>query len=292
MATGCLTACAGSPEGEPALDPSIVAGADPHGVPAPLERYRLDEADVEVINRARELVGNECMRRFGFAPATGWAQPPFDAHAYTFWSRYGLWDPVSADTGYLPPAHFDEPRPRVPPFTGDAGRVHAGKVKEYRGRPVPEGGCAGQAHRVVAESWRAAEGIPNLVEKLDGEALERSLGDSRVLPLLDLWRECMSERGWDYEDVTSPFLHWSQASRRGTDKIVELGDITGDEKRSARDDIACKKSTGLLGTWLAADVAYQQEIVQRERERLDDYSEYWHKVLVNANRIVAGKVGV
>jgi hypothetical protein len=303
VVAGALTGCTNSSDGgstspgvkatqsvaseEPPLDPAIVSVADPRAVRRPLAERRLAPARIEIINRARELAGDACMRQFGFTPAPNWTHTTFDPHAFALWSRYGLWDPIATETGYLPPDHFDRKGQDLPPYTGEAKQVYAGKIREYAGRPVPEGGCAEEASRVVMPPADVTEGIPNLVDDLDREAQERTRQDSRVLPLLDAWRDCMRDSGWEYEYVSSPFMYWNEPPRRGIDQNVESGDISSDEKRSARDDLACKKSTGLLGTWLAADIAYQHEIVKREGRRLVEYSRYWDKVLTNANRIIS-----
>jgi hypothetical protein len=63
--------------------------------------------------------------------------------------------------------------------------------------------------------------------------------------------------------------------------------ISEEEKRNARADLRCKRSTGLLGTWLAADIAYQHAIIEREGERLRDYGRIVEKVVEISNRIIA-----
>jgi hypothetical protein len=289
---GAVAACAHSSDGgigsaptaknEPALDSKIVAVADPRVVPRPLAAYEFDNATVVVLDRARELVANTCMQRFGFAPATS-SNPAVDE----LWSRYGLWDPASADTGYMSPESFNVTSQQVMPYSGDALAVYAGQLKEYKGQAVPAGGCGQEAYRAVVQF----DGIPNdlahFVADLDQEALQRSRQDSRVVPLLEAWRVCMKGHGWDYEDVLSPFEYWEQPPRRGTNKQVQRSDISEEEKSSARDDLGCKRSTGLLGTWLAADIAYQQLIVERESERLREYAGALDKIRANANRIIA-----
>jgi len=275
------------PEHEPVLDPQTVALADPHAATSPLAGYRPGAAKDQIIDRARELVGNACMRGFGFAPpAPGWAHVNFDFNAFSLWARYGIWDPIAAETGYLPPMSFDESKRYVPPFTGEANQVYSGEVKEYNGRPVPAAGCSGEMTRTVMQPTGARQDLAGFLGDLDEEAMRRSAQDSRVVPLVAAWRDCMKQHGWDYEDPMAPFSYWNQPPRRGADKYVKAGDISTEEKASARDDLGCKRSTMLLGTWLAADVAYQHLIVERESERLREYSQYMDKVLANANRII------
>jgi hypothetical protein len=98
----------------------------------------------------------------------------------------------------------------------------------------------------------------------------------------------MKQKGWDYSSVLDPFGYWAEVPRRGTDKYLTAASISPSEKSSARDDVSCKHSTGLLGTWLAADVAYQAAIVEQDAQRLRDWSHTMNMVLTNANEIAAG----
>jgi hypothetical protein len=98
----------------------------------------------------------------------------------------------------------------------------------------------------------------------------------------------MKQKGWNYSSVLDPFSYWDEYPRRGTNKHLTLADISADEKRSAADDLSCKHSTGLLATWLAADVAYQGLIVQREAQKLGNWSKGMDQIRANANNILAG----
>lgn len=277
----------GSPDSSdlPVLDAGIIAQADPRTVPQPLAAYTFNAAQRDVLDRATLITANRCMEQYGFAPQRTWRRPPINE----LWARYGLWDPTSATTGYLSPEELEISSAGMAsylPFVGEAQVVYFGQVPQYGGVEVPPGGCQAQVNAAVWE----VEGVTDLrgfVSELYEEARERSRQDPRVQSLLEAWRTCMNEKGWDYEDVWSPFEYWSQPPRRGTERHVTLASISADEKASAKDDVACKHSTGLLGTWLAADIAYQQLIVERESQRLAEWSEDMAAILANANEIIA-----
>jgi hypothetical protein len=166
--------------------------------------------------------------------------------------------------------------------TRDAIFVYLGQMKSYNRQSVPEGGCQGDEYRAVVAV------IPttldhHYLENLDDEALTRASQDGRVTKLMADWKRCMKAAGWQYADPKAPFEYWS--SRRGGDK--ERAVVSNEEKKSASADLACKASTGLLGTWLAADIAYQTAIVEREGQRLQEYRALLDRMVANANRIVA-----
>jgi hypothetical protein len=164
-----------------------------------------------------------------------------------------------------------------------AGNVYLGGVKKVNGQDVPDGGCQGEEFRAVVTAAVPANVDKHYLPNLDDEALSRATQDARVAKLIGDWKACMKAAGWSYADPKDPFDYWS--TRRGNDKNHAV--ISAEEKNSARDDLGCKKSTKLLGTWLAADVAYQQAIVEREGDRLREYKQVTDRMLDNANRIIS-----
>jgi len=269
------------PGGEPALDPAIVAAADPGGTGRPLDAFGNASDSVRQVSRARMIVGDRCMRAFGFEPDPAWV--PEGADSRIHWDRYGLWDARAAATrGYeAPQAPSRNPSP-VRFLSPEAISVYLGEITEYRGQKVPAGGCQGEEYRALMRDVPATLD-QDYLEKLDREALTRSQQDSRVAKLLTAWQQCMKASGWDYTAVRQPFEEW--ATNRGRDQRNPV--VSDEELRSARDDLACKQETKLLGTWLAADVAYQKVIVERESTGLREYQRVGDTMLANANRIIA-----
>lgn len=267
--------------GEPELDPLIVASADPGNTARPLDAYAPSDEAMKVVSRARIVVGDKCMARFGFQPMPGWQ--PEGATPLLTWARYGLWDRAAVDErGYQPPPVPDaNPMPArfIPP---EAASVYFGEVREYDGQEVPAGGCQGEEIETLYGSEEEfAEA--HLAVDLDQEALTRAAQDSRVIKLMPAWRDCMKAAGWGYADVMAPFDYWS--TRRGDDKQQPV--VSEEEKQSARTDVDCKLSTGLLGTWLASDIAYQQAIVERDGERLREFTLAVDRRVDRANDIIA-----
>jgi hypothetical protein len=223
------------------------------------------------------------MREFGFAPQPGWK--PEGAIPRDIAARYGLWDEArAADFGYLPEEVNEGGNPTPIRFLNEnALKVYYGQVKNYQGKPVPSEGCAKVEFEAVFGPEGSLEVDGHLQANLDREAITRATQDSRVTPLLAAWRACVKSAGWDYKTPQDPFDYWS--NRRSADKTRAV--VSDQEKRSARADIGCKKSTGLLGTWLAADIAYQKVLVERNAEQLRAYTKALDTIAQRANKIIA-----
>jgi hypothetical protein len=265
--------------GQPALDAKIVEAADPRVVTLPLTAYVWDDASVRVVNRARILVGDRCMRRYGFDPLP-WV--PEGQMSLIDWVRYGAWENAALQVGYQSPPSTDNRYP-VRFMGADASTVYFGEAAQFRGTPVPDGGCQGQEFTEVFAAARMPFDELHYVADLDRESRARARQDKRVAKLLTGWKSCMSAKGWNYADVMAPFTYW--ATRRGPDKARPV--VSADELRSVQDDLNCKRSSNLLGTWLAAEIAYQHSIVERDAERLREHRRHLDAVLANANTLLA-----
>jgi hypothetical protein len=266
--------------GEPTLDQNIVSAADVRATAQPLDAYLTSDEAARLISRARIVVGNKCMGRFGFQPVPGWIAT--GAPTTLSESRYGLWDAAWASTHGYEPQPLDDGNKTPVRFEGnEAINIYFGGTKVYHGIGVPDGGCQGEEIRTIAENVPQIDA--HYIDDLRKEALTRATQDSRVVPLMGKWHDCMKAAGWDYPDVISPFSHWS--TRRGDDKFQSV--VSQDELDGARDDLLCKKSTALLGTWLGADMAYQKAIIDREGEKLREYAAAVDKIVESAKRIIS-----
>jgi hypothetical protein len=269
------------PGGAPSLDPGVVKAADPLTAGQPLAAFDIDDAGARTVSRARIIVGDRCMGRFGFSPVPGWT--PEGALTMLSWNRYGLWNPSARYSGYAAPADAGANRYPVRYLGPDATAVYFGTVATFKGSTVPAGGCQAEELVAVLGSVATPAVDPHLIEGLDREALARATQDARVVPRLAAWRSCMKRSGWDFADVQAPFDYWS--ARRGGDKSHQV--VSDDELRGAATDLDCKSSTGLLGTWLAADIAYQNAIVERDGERLREYKQTLEAMVGTANTVIS-----
>lgn len=283
LAACLLSACgpdAGALEtAEPALDAAVMAmdpaTVDPKLIDFPLDAYAKN-ADLELVPLAIDILMQECFRRFGLdlpLPAQGrvnqWPLPT--------WDWYGLWDEEAArDHGYQsPPLTSREAIEKHIPQ--DWWPVIRGEVATFNGEEVPEGGCQGEANRSLGADDDS--GLVS-VDQLQQEAVTRARQHSAVEALIDDWADCLAWDGWEFDDPLDPVRGWQDLGMGppGSSKEIEL----------ALADIACKKETGLLQAWVAAEFAYQKILVEEHAEALIELSNWRDEIKRRANEVVAG----
>lgn len=254
---------------------SCQAGGDP--LPAdigqvsyPLDRYRFSVEEQEVIDQATYELTDRCVRRFGLVlPAKGRARDlrPRD--------RYGLVDEEHAKVWAY---SLDLPSRRAMPWfvaIDDRSRLFAvvsgsGSDAGSAVKDLPEGGCSGEARRGLG-----GEGVAeDPVVALDREAWSTSMKDDQVVEATRRWHRCMQDAGYRYPDpIGAPYGYW------GEKRMARFAALSTDQKKSgikpshseveaALADVRCKHTSGLLTTWVAADIAQQRRLVDRDRERL------------------------
>jgi hypothetical protein len=231
--------------------PRLVASLD---LKLPLDAYLPSLREVARYGIANRELIQRCMEDLGIGvrlpkPTTGVGPRTWTDR------RYGLTDATAATAlGYGlgsrdPSAH---PHAHEPPL---AAHVLAALTGEGPGLPqgVPAGGCSGQAQRTLAGNadtgHRAVD--PFLAQRLSQESFESSRDDPRVLDAFSRWSRCMLDKGHDYSDPLAPF----------SDPALQKGP-TRKAVRTAVDDVACKRSTNLVGIWYAVESAYQTELIK------------------------------
>jgi hypothetical protein len=287
LAVVTLAACGNDTRGEriaeePGLDETVIAmdpaSVDPKRIDFPLDPYG-ENVDLDAISQAIDILEQECFRRFGLdlpLPDPGARnQWPFPT-----WDWYGLWDEETARAhGYRSPPLVSRESfaDSVPPDWAD---VLAGSVETFNGVEVPDGGCQGEAFRTLG----VEEGDDGLVsiEGLQREANSRARQHDAVEALIDEWSDCLAQAGWEFTDPSDPFGYWQDAGSTGG------SDPPAEELDMALADISCKKESGLLRAWVAAEVAHQRILVEENAEGLRELTEWRDGVLRRANDIVAG----
>jgi hypothetical protein len=275
LVCGCGIALSAS--GEPGSGPPAIgavravgSGAD---IVLPFDAYRHTATEVNVIERATALLARDCLGRFGH----DWTPPTTDAvdtSRPAAGGRYGIVDAAEvARLGYHAPVPPD--RPAQPQPSLDVLMVYTGKgASNVGGRPVPEGGCVGEARR------RLEEGVPTAMPgaafaELDRELYLTAQADERVQRLMAGWRGCMAESGRQYADVwaANDDVRWSSP------------EPTPEEIAAAKADLACRTRTGLAGTWLAVETAYQQRAIKERSPEFDALAKAMQVRLANARRV-------
>ncbi|MEU6892988.1 hypothetical protein ABZ934_14535 [Streptomyces sp. NPDC046557] len=290
LLAGCSDSGGGSGAGEPELG-AVAVNPPTSSLSLPMDAYTDTEADALRMGRVQENLVARCMARFGFTydgvtaiePSPGAAAQ--DRHAYLF----GLADPARAAAhGYDKTSGEGRPaKPAAPKLSDseytvlhgetqggdgqgaqpppdalneeDAARVDSGI--EVGGQKVPAGGCGREGYRKLYAPTKDSVDLL-FAFGLEGEAHDRSKGDSRVADVLRKWSACMDKSG--YTGIKTPY--------EVVEKLGLESDLGGAKAVTvAKADVACKREVNLVGIWYAVEKAYQQRLVEEQAETLALY---------------------
>ncbi|MEV4339790.1 hypothetical protein [Streptomyces sp. NPDC049590] len=246
--------------------PATARAAEPERV-LPLDRYFLTPSDTARIQRGIGVLVADCMRGAGLRPPPGPLAPPPSPPRNE--RRYGVTDAASAaEFGYhLPPVPS-----QVPGETLDRARSEALTGTHDGTRPradVPAEGCiAASARQVTGAPGYPAD--PENLRRLNVESFERSLEDPGVVRGMARWSACMREEDFRYRTPLEPSFPAHEA--------------TPEERRTALADIACKRRTGLVELWYAAETGIQRDLIHRHRAELDALMTDRARLLARADR--------
>ncbi|GAA3039982.1 hypothetical protein [Actinokineospora globicatena] len=250
--------------GEPALG-QVSTLKETFDLVLPLDAFRATAEQEATINTANDMLIQECMRRFGFERPV--AKRPITREPNR---RYGI--SASDDYpnwGYHPsPEQFvdgkNAPENKYKPSDAEWEVITGSGSAVVEGEKVPEGGCLGEAGRALdlyqgGATSRTA--VDDFVQKLTVESNVAARADSRVLAAWSAWSTCMDEAGFDYAtpwDANDDEDWWTEQTP------------TEDEITTANADVACKEKTNTIGINLAVEAAYQDRLVERNAETLND----------------------
>jgi len=250
----------------------------------PIDDYLYSAAQVGVVEHARWLLAQDCMRTFGF---TTWSPPPTEGTADALLAdrRYGIApnaDPRSQGYRLVPPdarAATVAPAPLTPAeaevLIGQSGSGQP--VRFYQQRPVPAGGCAGSAEQRIADGGEYAHS--NLAAQINIETFLRSKSDPTVQAAIRTWSACMRGAGYRYasplDSVADP--RWSTPTP------------TALEVRTATADLACTARTRLYRIWHDVEAGMQAVEIGRNRQQLNAERAARDRQLNHAHQIIAGR---
>lgn len=252
----------------------------------PLDAYLSSPQQRALVSRAEDVRVRECMAGFGFdmpvvdrtaAAAMPWPSP----------GRFMLFDAeAAARYGYKPSPdeHPKSGKQQQPELSDAAMTVYSGQgPSRINGTAVPKGGCIG---KVRSEFSGGAEVLatPN-AQKFTLFAYEWSLQDSRVIEVFARWSTCMRDAGYDYatpRDVNNdPAWSSGAGSPGGENAIPPASDR---EITVAKTDVTCKLQTNLVGTWSAVASAYQNELIEKNAETLQNEKNALENLLAQASK--------
>lgn len=233
----------------------------------PIEEYMFTADETNYIDKAFASIARRCMERFGI-PYRDTGPPVVTLRLGD--RRYGVTnsDSVAKHGYHLPPdspqlvAQAQAAEYHKPKRTADELRVLTGQNADgvisfpgsqpagsYHGIEIPAGGCLGEGRRALDEDGPGSDF--SLVNKLNLESFDQSQATSSVRDAIAGWSNCMAVAGFHYSSplaVLAAFdLRTAEPSKR--------------EVRTAQADVHCKLQTNLVGTWVAAESAIQNNAI-------------------------------
>jgi hypothetical protein len=114
---------------------------------------------------------------------------------------------------------------------------------------------------------------------LFSQAAERAEADSRLADAWDAWSRCMADAGYDYRTPweANDDPRWWKSERPSEEELT-----------TAKQDLACRTSTGLQTTWLGLLAAYQQQVIEKEGASLAEWAARLERNRAAAKEIVRG----
>ncbi|MBD0670223.1 hypothetical protein [Streptomyces sp. CBMA156] len=213
----------------------------------PVQAYLLTYQQRDDLNSAYERLVERCMRDRGapIQPLTH-VRPPLKDFLER---RYGLTDLEQAERyGYgLPPTRDAAAAPAPPELTEAQRLVYDGGPGEG-----PSQGCVGWAVQQIGDTARVRE-TPVAME-LQRKSWDASAKDPRVVAATARWSACMSALGYH---VSSPV---DTAATPTSDQAAE--------RALAASEVRCSRSSGVVREWFAVEAAYQDEMIERNKDAL------------------------
>ncbi|KMS73653.1 hypothetical protein ACM01_18150 [Streptomyces viridochromogenes] len=266
----------------------------PRGMSLPLQGYSPTDWNVQDDDRARGILLNRCLKRFGItahekdpAPIRQHVGPRtlvqvrYGTRDTTWAAEYGYWFP-GQDAGRNDPG-----RPASP----EEGQVATGAVTTYKGTKVPDGGCMGEVARTL-------DG-PGATNATYGEALAAgnelntaSFRSTRKEPAVrraeQAWSRCMKDHGYRL-----PADIFSASS-------LALGDADGSDTRPkpspdstevkiAVADAACVGESRVDLVWSRAESVYQRKRMAEDPAAWDRVKKVLDRHFSNVDLVLRGR---
>jgi hypothetical protein len=226
----------------------------------PLDRYVTSIDDYIELDYASKLLTYDCMKRFGYELNPGGRLKLTSLRDRQ--NRLGLVDEArAARLGYHDDPTEHASHDNGPKLTEKQAEVMFGR--DNHGKPaadgVPKGGCTGEGYRDIG--WNTDDDV--WLQELENDAASRTFADKRGLTAVASWSACMKESGYRYDkpDDASQDPRWWNGGDAATASKAE--------KNTAVADVRCKKKVNYIGHLTAILIAYQQQIVEVNLERLE-----------------------
>lgn len=257
-----LVGCSGEADtgsrGEPDLGitPAVTDYAE---IAFPLDEFRTRPEDALTLRQAQDVAIHACMARFGLEYPMPERKPtpdidrPIGVISLDEAKSFGYRSPYTSDVDAV-----DAANEKKQPLSLEALSVLNGAGEgTVNGVAVPAGGCAGEALQKIGNRNPSGE---NVVIGLAADAYAAAEKDSRVRAAFTKWSQCMADSGYHYRDP------WAAHN----DPRFATDEATAEETATAQADVSCRNDVKLTGTWVAAIIAYQEQIIDANQETLNE----------------------
>ncbi|MFE5730641.1 hypothetical protein ACFQ7A_06980 [Streptomyces sp. NPDC056528] len=220
----------------------------------PFDAYEMTENELHATANARDSLTRVCMNDRGHEWPV--VRRPTDAPRAAHRRRYGIVeDAVAGRYGYrVPEALFDPHGVQAAQRSRDEGLAPAQQEAVH--------GSGGKGCERTAFDRLNPGPRPDFDDfnRLKGDIFAVFQRSPEARAYTTAWSECMKRKGHDYRD---PFA--AVRDRRWSSGLSAASPARG-EVRTARDDVACKETTGLVDGWRRAEAALQNRAVEEHSD--------------------------
>ncbi|MEV6425958.1 hypothetical protein [Streptomyces sp. NPDC051662] len=265
-----LTACSDRRSEHSAARPSLPEGSSyASELVLPFDTYKWTARETWLHDRARRVLTERCLegRDVGLDfPDTG-PEPP---DSYDNGRRYGVADDRAvALSGYHLPTGREGGRDNSA-ATGWGEALSAEEEAALYGTDLSPG-CYRHADSLLARDVPAAD--LSWFADQSAETLLKTENVPTVTQARKRWRTCMNQAGHPYAHPSAAIgdPRWN----------LDSSTITEREKKTARTDVRCKQSSGLLSNWHAAETTLQRQVIARNAETFKALASHKRALLKN-----------
>ncbi|MDV9172180.1 hypothetical protein R6V09_18950 [Streptomyces sp. W16] len=248
------------------------------GMRLPLQDYMLGYAEVVDVENARDVVKQECMQRlnFEYAPEPSGLHPSTAYDSMNMERRYGITDRTEAAAhGFTPPqvaADDDDTAAEDTELAReDAESAVSGWDTAMNQTCIPE---ANAKVGVLYETDAAGD--------LASQSYDATAAQTSVRNAVASWSSCMAGDGHPVKSLDDAEGRFAVPKKPG----LKPGKA---EVSLATDDVDCKQTSNLVGTWYQAETAYQHRQIASHKHELEAEKARNGKLIERARAVLAAR---
>lgn len=257
LLTSCVAASPADSAADPSASPSRPALTSSLRLALPFDTYKWTPRELWRHERARRLLAQDCLddRDIDLALPQP-AEPP--ETTYDNSRRYGVVDPeAAAHYGYHVPGMWSSRDQRLRAEAVQWGKRLSPEQQRALYGDGDQQGCYGAADATLARTAPGPE--PAWLATQSEQSLNRTENAAAVKRTRKAWTACMTEKGFRYD----------HPDRAIGDRAWDLDapTISTREITTAKADVGCKRSSGLVTTWHRAERTHQQRAITRHSKK-------------------------